>query len=142
MARRTIYLGSGANYGRRTTRSPQDACAGLVWSSLRNDICAAFETLEDALPADAPHSDRTAGRFVRTPWQRTDHNGTPGGGGEMALMHGRVFEKVGVHCSTVFGEFAPAFARRYRAPRVTRASGPPAFRLLHICTIRMFPRYT
>ncbi len=77
------------------------------FESLRDDICAALEALEDAAPAALYGA--TAGRFVRTPWTRADHTGAAGGGGTMAMMKGRLFEKVGVHVSTVFGEFAPEF---------------------------------
>lgn len=88
------------------------AKAEAWFQSLRDEIVASFERLELDLPATAPMGGEPAGTFVRTPWTRTDHTGADGGGGTMSLMKGRVFEKVGVHTSTVYGEFAPEFRKQ------------------------------
>jgi len=85
--------------------------AATEWfAELRDSICSAFEAIE----ADVGEATAVGeiGAFERTPWQRTDHSGTKGGGGTMAMMHGRVFEKVGVHVSAVHGEFSPEFRRQ------------------------------
>jgi coproporphyrinogen III oxidase len=81
----------------------QPAMADWV-GTLRDRLCTAFEAIEDEGGALA---DRKPGRFTRTSWSR------PGleGGGTMALMHGRVFEKVGVNISVVSGIFSEEMRR-------------------------------
>jgi len=82
------------------------------FEKLRDDLCGAFEQLEDDLPAGGLLREPPPGRFARTPWSRKDHRGADGGGGVTSLLRGRVFEKAGIHTSTVFGEFAPEFRKQ------------------------------
>ncbi len=95
------------------------ATARAWFEDLRDQICARFEALEQldtvAGPVPGEHGLRDPSAlppqtFERTPWERTNHDGAKGGGGVMGMMRGgRVFEKVGVHTSTVHGTFSPEF---------------------------------
>ena len=96
-----------------TVLAQRQAEAKAWFESLQDKIIAAFEALEDACESPLhPEAPKAPGRFERKPWTRDNHDGQPGGGGRMGLLHGRFFEKAGVHTSTVFGTFAPEFAKQ------------------------------
>ena len=83
----------------------KQATAQTWFRALRDRIFAAFETIE--ADVQGPNAHMPASRFEITPWDRA-----AGGGGEMGMLHGRVFEKAGVHISTVHGEFSADFAKQ------------------------------
>jgi len=85
--------------------------ASAWFVDLRDQICAEFEKLEDELTG-TKHADKKPGRFERKKWDRADETtGASGGSGEMSVMRGRVFEKVGVNVSTVYGKFSDKFRK-------------------------------
>jgi len=91
----------------------QEKQAARSWfEQLQMEILAVFETLEDEAPGPFARLDLKPGRATIKPWKRTNHDGDDGGGGRMGLLNGRVFEKAGVHSSTVYGTFAPEFAKQ------------------------------
>jgi coproporphyrinogen III oxidase len=96
------------------TLDEQKKTASTWFRELRDQICAEFEKIEVEYAAATPtdcHPGFTPGsslpdksHFTRTPWQRQD-----GGSGEISILKGRVFEKVGVNISVVEGEFSEQF---------------------------------
>jgi len=81
----------------------QQQAARDWFEALRGRICAAFEAIEREDGSDAG--------FEYIAWDRTDPDGSPGGGGVRGVMKGKVFEKVGVNVSTVGGSFEGDFAK-------------------------------
>ncbi len=100
---------------------PRRRCARAWFEELRDRICAEFESIEREY-SNGQLSERPAGKFERAAWQRPDETGPDSGGGVMSIMRGRVFEKVGVNVSTVYGRFSAEFAKQ-----VPGAEDDPAF---------------
>ena len=74
------------------------------FSNLKNEICMSFEDIENN-QSTGPYCDLPSGKFEIT---ETKRDGGNGGGGLMSVMRGgRVFEKVGVNISTVYGKLNP-----------------------------------
>jgi coproporphyrinogen III oxidase len=100
------------NFTHKTLPSEAQKQRAADWfRTLRDQICAAFEKLEDELQG-TEHAQLPVGRFERKLWRRPTENDVPGGGGEMSVMKGRVFEKVGVNVSTVHGAFSEEFRKQ------------------------------
>ena len=87
-----------------TPLDDQQQAARDWFEALRTRICDEFEAIEREAGGDA--------RFEFIPWERSDEDGTPGGGGVRGQMTGTLFEKVGVNVSTVGGRFSEEFARQ------------------------------
>jgi coproporphyrinogen III oxidase len=92
------------------TLQDRQRVAQAWFEALQLRLIAAMEALEDECPLPAPGA--APGRFVIESWTRVDRSGAPGGGGRTAMMRGRLFEKIGVHISTVFGTFPPEYAKQ------------------------------
>ncbi|WP_299784111.1 oxygen-dependent coproporphyrinogen oxidase [uncultured Marivita sp.] len=85
------------------TFDTEKARASAWFRDLRDQIVAAFEGLEDSHDT-GPLSDAAPGRFDVSETKRTSDDGSDAGGGLMSVMRGgRVFEKIGVNVSTVYG---------------------------------------
>jgi coproporphyrinogen III oxidase len=91
------------------------ARAGAWFEALRDRICAAFERLEDA-QTTGPFADLPPARFTQKETERAGGDGSDAGGGVMSVMRdGRVFEKVGVNVSTVYGRLGEQAQRSLTA---------------------------
>jgi coproporphyrinogen III oxidase len=114
------------------SRPPPDdarfAGASEWFEALQRRIIDAMEALEREF-ADAG-AEIAPGRFAVESWERTDATGAPGGGGRMALLHGRLFEKMGAHLSLVHGSLPAEFAAQ-----IPGAEKDPRFRAAGVSVI-------
>ena len=110
-----------------TDMKDEKARAAAWFRQLRDDIVAAFEGLEDS-HATGPLHGAAPGRFEVTETTRESEDGSDAGGGLMSVMRGgRVFEKVGVNVSEVYGTLGEAAQKAMAARGVPGMESDPRF---------------
>ena len=101
--------------------------AAKWFRALRDQIVSAFEGLEDS-QTEGPFAARPPGRFEVTETKRATDDGSDAGGGLMSVMRGgRVFEKVGVNVSTVYGRLGERAQSAMAARGVPGMADDPRF---------------
>jgi coproporphyrinogen III oxidase len=100
----------------------QKTRARAWFEELQMIVLGAFEALEAEASGPFARDDLAPGKAELKPWRRANFDGADGGGGRMGTLHGRVFEKAAAHSSTVYGTFAPEFAKQ-----IPGASADPRF---------------
>lgn len=107
--------------------TPQKTRAAAWFRQLRDQITAAFEALEDSHDT-GPLADAPPARFEVSETRRKSEDGSDAGGGLMSVMRGgRVFEKVGVNVSQVYGALGPAAQKAMAARGVPGMAEDPRF---------------
>ena len=101
--------------------------ASLWFKELRDKICKSFEEIENNKTIKKQIT------FNQKSWERDG-----GGGGVISIMHGDVFEKVGVNISTVHGKFSKSLGNKYLVQKKMVCFGHLVFLLFHICVTHMF----
>ena len=101
--------------------------AAAWFRTLRDEIVATFEGLEDS-HAEGPMSDAAPARFEVSETSRSAEDGSDAGGGLMSVMRGgRVFEKVGVNVSEVYGTLGASAQKAMAARGVPGMEDDPSF---------------
>ncbi len=91
----------------------EKSLASSWFKSLRDEIVNAFKEIETN-HSSGPFSGAAPGIFEVKETERTADDGSDAGGGIMSVMrNGRVFEKVGVNVSTVYGNLGPELKEQW-----------------------------
>ena len=111
-----------------TISDQQKQQASAWFHQLRDEIVTSFQQLEND-HADGSMAERPAGKFEVTTTQRQSDDGSDAGGGLMSVLRGgRVFEKVGVNVSTVYGRLGDQAQAAMRArPGLSDIADDPRF---------------
>ncbi len=137
---KALLLCGGAGHDGRpkpSRRSAPRRRSGMVWRACSSGSSRRWRGSRASFPASIRAASPAGSRSSRG--AATDASGAPGGGGRMAMLRGRLFEKMGAITRQCSGRFRPSLPGKSRARPTTRVSGRPASRSSPIPGARTFP---